>query len=99
MPNDVLVNSILALNANATPSETVVLKIAAALIKQIDQDYDIRKDSDARIKVAMEEWIGFQVHRSVEWDPHSKGLGDTGACCRGQTGRLDGSELGVSPSE
>ncbi len=59
MPNDVLVNSILALNANATPSETVVLKIAAALIKQIDQDYQLTKDSDPRIKIAMEEldWL------------------------------------------
>jgi hypothetical protein len=85
MPNDVLVNSILALTANATPSETVVLKIAAALIKQIDPDYDIAEDSGPRIKIPMEEWEwipgGFEVWNQI---PNSKELGDTRAssCCR-----------------
>jgi hypothetical protein len=69
MPNDALVNRILALVTNATPSETLVLKIAAALIKQIDQDYDITKDSDSRIKIPMKEWDwipdGFEVWNEI----------------------------------
>lgn len=69
MPNDILVNRILELTSEATASETVVLKIAAALIKQIDQDYDIRKDSDPRIKIPMEQWDwipgGFEVWNQI----------------------------------
>jgi hypothetical protein len=69
MPNDLLVNRILALTSDATPSETVVLKIAAALIKQIDQDYEVDEDSDPRIKIPVEEWdwvpSGFELWNQI----------------------------------
>ena len=43
MPNDVLIDNVLSLVAKATPSEAFVLKLAASLLKQIDQDYDIKR--------------------------------------------------------
>jgi hypothetical protein len=69
MPNDVLIDNVLSPAASATPSERLVLKIAAALIKQIDQDYEVREDTDERIKVNTEEmgWIpdAFEVWNSI----------------------------------
>ena len=56
MPNDALINHVLSAAASATPSERLVLKIAASLLKQIDQDYEINQDADERIKLSPEEW-------------------------------------------
>jgi hypothetical protein len=55
----VLVDRVLSLTKSASPSETVILKLAAALIKQIDQEYDVFRDSDPRIKIPVEQfgWI------------------------------------------
>lgn len=55
MPNDSLVESILALTTDVTPSERLVLKLAAALIKQLGEEYDIEEDEDSRIKLTWEE--------------------------------------------
>lgn len=57
MPNDALVDRILALTTDVTPSERLVLKIAAALIKQLNEDnYEIQRDSDPRIKLSAKEF-------------------------------------------
>jgi hypothetical protein len=57
MPNDALVDRILALTTDVTPSERLVLKIAAALIKQLNEDnYEIQRDSDPRIKSSAKEF-------------------------------------------
>lgn len=58
MPNNQLVDQILSLAANATPTERLVLKLAAALIKQIDPQYSVLDDTDERIRVPEKEWIG-----------------------------------------
>jgi hypothetical protein len=69
MPNDALIDRVLSAAATATPSERLVLKIAAALIKQIDQDYEVSEDPDERIKLNTEEmdWIpdAFEVWNSI----------------------------------
>jgi hypothetical protein len=62
MPNDVLIENVLSLVAKATPSEAFVLKLAASLLKQIDQDYDIREDTDERIKLSREQ---------MDWTPEA----------------------------
>jgi hypothetical protein len=56
MPNNQLVDQVLNLAANAAPTERVVLKLAAALIKQIDPEYSVFDDTDERIKLPAEEW-------------------------------------------
>ena len=56
MPNNQLVDQILSMAGNATPTERLVLKLAAALIKQIDPEYSVFDDCDERIKVPREEW-------------------------------------------
>ena len=56
MPNDVLIDHVLSPAASATPSERLVLKLSASLLKQIDPDYEIREDTDERIKLVVEEW-------------------------------------------
>jgi len=55
MPNDALIDHVLSAAASATPSERLVLKIAASLLKQIDPDYEINEDTDERIKLGPEE--------------------------------------------
>jgi hypothetical protein len=56
MTNTALIDHVLAPAQNATPSERLVLKIAASLLKQIDPDYDIERDTDERIKLTHEEY-------------------------------------------
>jgi hypothetical protein len=56
IPNDALIDHVLSASASATPSERLVLKIAASLLKQIDPEYEIREDTDERIKLRVEEW-------------------------------------------
>lgn len=56
MTNTALIEHILAFAPDATPSERLVLKIAASLLKQIDPDYDIQLDTDQRIKLTIEEY-------------------------------------------
>jgi hypothetical protein len=57
MPNDALVDRVLALQIGATASERLVLKIAASLIKQLDaENYSVFEDDDPRIKLTREEW-------------------------------------------
>ena len=86
MPNDVLVDRVLSLTESASPSETVILKLAAALIKQIDQEYDVFRDSDPRIKIPVEQfgWIPdrFKIFDGIT---RSKRLGDTGTACGGRS--------------
>lgn len=69
MPNDALVNRVLSLTNAATPSERLVLKLAAALIKQIDQDYETDEDNDPRIKLSREEfeWLPdrFEIYNGI----------------------------------
>ncbi len=59
MPDQALVEQVISLMPQASPSELVVLKMAAALIKQIDQDYEIEADTDQRIKLTPQEmdWL------------------------------------------
>ena len=59
MPNAALIENVLSLAAQATPSERLILKIAASLLKQLDQDYEINEDADQRIKLTPEEmhWL------------------------------------------
>jgi hypothetical protein len=63
------IRDVLALTERATPSERFVLKIAAALLKQIDQEYEIEADTDGRIKLSEEEcdWLPgtFEVWNSI----------------------------------
>lgn len=56
MPNDALIDHVLSPAASATPRERLVLKLAASLLKQIGPDYEIREDTDERIKLVVEEW-------------------------------------------
>jgi len=75
MPNDVLIDRILALVADSRPSERLVLKLAAAVIKQLDEDnYDIRQDADARIKLSGDEfdWLPdlFEVWNGIPRPKH-----------------------------
>ena len=75
MPNDSLVDRVLALAADATASERLVLKLAAALIKQLDaENYDIRTDTDPRIRLSREEmdWLPdrFEVWNSIPMPKH-----------------------------
>ena len=69
MPNDVLIDNVLSLASKAPPSEAFVLKLAASLLKQIDQDYDVREDTDERIKLSREEmgWTpdAFEMWNSI----------------------------------
>jgi hypothetical protein len=60
MPNDALIDHVLSPAASATPSERLVLKVAASLLKQIDPDYDIAEDADVRIHLS---------EREMEWLP------------------------------
>jgi len=59
----------LLLASQATPSERLVLKIAASLLKQLDQDYEIDQDADRRIKLGPDEmdWLPdtFEVWNSI----------------------------------
>jgi hypothetical protein len=55
MPNDELIDYVLARSASVTPSERFELKLAASLLKQLDPDYDITTDTDTRIKLSAEE--------------------------------------------
>ncbi|MFL6449880.1 MAG: hypothetical protein ACJ746_19680 [Bryobacteraceae bacterium] len=69
MPNN-LVDRILDLGTDATASERLILKLAAALVKQLDREnYDLREDDDPRIKLVGEEfeWIpdGFEVVNGI----------------------------------
>jgi hypothetical protein len=74
MPNDALTDYVLSAAASATPSERLVLKIAAALIKQVDQDYEISEDTDERIKLSSEEmdWMPdtFEIWNSIAKPKH-----------------------------
>ncbi len=56
MPNDALIDQVLSAAASATLSERLVLKLAASLLKQIDPEYEIREDTDERVKLRVEEW-------------------------------------------
>lgn len=55
MNNDALVDYVLSPAANCMPSERLVLKLAAALIKQLDPEFDFGKD-DKRKKMTFEEY-------------------------------------------
>jgi hypothetical protein len=57
MPNEALVERILALTDGASFSERVILKFAAALVRQLDDDYDIEFDDDPRIHLTNEEYF------------------------------------------
>ncbi len=46
MPNNALIDDVLSASASATPSERMVLKLAASLLKRIDPEYQIREDTD-----------------------------------------------------
>src|SRR5438309_4794962 len=75
MPNDALVDCLLALGIDATASERLILKLAAALIKQLDtENYDIREDDDFRIKLSKEEreWLPdrFEVWNGIPRPKH-----------------------------
>ena len=61
MPDNGLVDYVLEPLSNllTTPSERLVLKMAAAFLKQIDPDYDYAQEADDRLKLAREEmeWL------------------------------------------
>lgn len=60
MPNDALIERVLALRSDANPSERLILKLAAALIKQLDmENCDPFRETDHRLKVTSEEmeWV------------------------------------------
>ena len=61
MPENGLVDYMLEPLGNplTTPSERLVLKMAAALLKQIDPDYDYAQETDDRLKLTREEmeWL------------------------------------------
>lgn len=74
MPNDDLIDHVLSRSASATPSERLVLKLAASLLKQLDPDYDGFSDTDARIKLSREEmeWVPgtFEVLNGIAMPKH-----------------------------
>jgi len=74
MPNDALVEHILSGMERASPTERVVLKMAAALVKQIDQDYDIEAETDQRIRLTPQEmdWLPdrFEVWNAIVCPKH-----------------------------
>jgi hypothetical protein len=59
MPNHALEKQVIPLMPQASPGELVAPEMAAALIKQIDQDDEIEADTDQRIKLPPQEkdWI------------------------------------------
>lgn len=61
MPDNGLVDYVLEPLSNllTTPSERLVLKMAAAFLKQIDPDYDYAQETDDRLKLTREEmeWL------------------------------------------
>lgn len=56
MPNEALVECILSLTDGTSFSERVILKFAAALVRQLDNDYDIEDDEDLRIRFTIDEY-------------------------------------------
>jgi hypothetical protein len=56
MPNEALVERILALTDGSSFSERVILKFAAALVRQLDEDYDVELDDDPRIHFTIDEF-------------------------------------------
>jgi len=74
MPNDALVEHILAAMEQSSPTERVVLKMAAALVKKIDQEYEIERETDQRIRLTPEEmdWLPdtFEVWNAVVCPKH-----------------------------
>jgi hypothetical protein len=74
MPNLALVEQVISLMPQASPSELVVLKMAASLIKQIDQDYEIEEDTDQRIRLTQQEmgWLPdtFEVSNAIVCPKH-----------------------------
>ena len=56
MPNEALVERILALTEESSFSERVILKFAAALVRQLDDYYDIELDDDPRVHFTMDEF-------------------------------------------
>lgn len=62
MPNESLIEYVLAPlgEAGVTPSERLILKITAALLKQLNADYDVRQEKDRRVRLSAQE---------MEWCP------------------------------
>lgn len=56
MPNEALVERILALTEGTSFSERVILKFAAALVRQLDDYYDVELDDDPRVHFTMDEF-------------------------------------------
>jgi len=56
MPNEALVERILALTEESSFSERVILKFAAALVRQLDDYYDVQLDDDPRVHFTMDEF-------------------------------------------
>src|SRR4051794_9700624 len=57
MPNNLLIDRLFALGADATVSERLILKFAAALLKQLDaRSYVVSEDDDSRIQFTREEF-------------------------------------------
>jgi hypothetical protein len=56
MPNEALVERILTLTEGTSFSERVILKFAAALVRQLDDYYDIQLDDDPRIHFTRDEF-------------------------------------------
>lgn len=76
MANDALIEHILSALEQASPTERVVLKMAAALVKQMDEDYEFAAETDQRIKMTKEEmdWIPdrfevwYGIVRPKDWE-------------------------------
>jgi hypothetical protein len=56
MANEALVERILSLTHGTTLTERVILKFAAALVRRLDEDYDIELDEDPRIHFTIDEY-------------------------------------------